>query len=389
MVSFSRRVPADLRPSALARERERMGEVPFDLSLSNPTACGLPYPPRLLDALADPRALRYRPDPLGERRARVAIAAQYRRWGLEVPADHLVLTASTSEAYGLLFRVLLDPDDTVLVPTPSYPLLEHLARLEGVGARPYRLDPEADWRVDPGSLPTDDSRVRALVIVHPNNPTGTFVHPEDARSLQNACSEQGWALVADEVFLPFPLTRAPGWDHSFAGTDRILTFSLGGLSKSLGLPQLKLSWIVVSGPPRQVEEALDRLAWAADAYLSVGAPVACAAPRLLQEGAPVQRAIADRCTTNLGELLSSAAALPEVTVREPAGGWSAIVRFPAVMDEERLALELLREDGVAIHPGYLFDLPGRGHLVLSLLPEPAEFAEGVRRLLARLRRMLD
>jgi aspartate/methionine/tyrosine aminotransferase len=381
---FSRRVPADLAPNRIAAALAAAAP-PFDLTASNPTACAIAYPERLLDALADRAGLAYRPDPRGLTSARRAAAAEYRRWGVEVDPEHVVLTASTSEAYAFLFKLLAEPGGAVLVPSPSYPLFEHLARLEGVDAIPYHLNPELGWRPDLDALTAAPAAVRAIVVVHPNNPTGSFVHPDDAAALERLAAARGWAVIADEVFLDYPLAGGAGSGRSFAASEHALTFALGGLSKSVGLPQLKLAWIAVGGPRPLVEAALARLEFIADTFLSVGTPVQLALPALLRDGAPVRAAILERCRANLAELQRAAVAVPEVSVLSPGGGWSAAVRVPAVVGEEELALELLEKDGVAVHPGYFFDFPSAGTLVLSLLPEPAAFAEGVRRVLARVR----
>jgi len=385
---FSRRVPQDLHPNRLTAARQRLGRIPFDLTVTNPTTCGLPYPEALLQPLADPAALRYRPNPLGDRGAREAVAATYAGLGVDVDPDRVVLSASTSEAYSWLFRLLADPGDSFLVPTPSYPLFEHLLRLDALHAAPYRLDPEARWQVDLGSLADAPATTRGLILVHPNNPTGSHVHPDDADHLARLAAERGWALVADEVFLPFPLRPWTGWDHTFAGRTDCLTFTLGGLSKSVGLPQMKLAWTVVSGPGHLVHEALARLEHIADAYLSVSTPTALAARRWLEAGATVREAISERCRGNLATLLALAERLPAVRVDPPQGGWSAVLRVPTVVDEETLALELLVRDGVAVFPGYFFDFPSEGWLVVSLLPPAELFAEGIRRLLATVERSL-
>ncbi|HQT95246.1 MAG: hypothetical protein B7Z61_06840 [Acidobacteria bacterium 37-71-11] len=381
---FSGRVPSDLAPNRIAAARAAAAP-PFDLTASNPTACGIAYPAGLLDALADRAGLAYRPHPRGLESARGAAAAEYRRWGVEVDPERIVLTASTSEAYAFLFKLLAEPGDAVLVPSPSYPLFEHLARVEGVEALPYHLNPELGWRPDLDVIASAPAGVRAVVVVHPNNPTGSFVHPDDAAAIERLAVTRGWAVIADEVFLDYPLAGGAGSGRSFAGRERALTFALGGLSKSVGLPQLKLAWIVAGGPQELVDAALARLEFIADTFLSVGTPVQLALPALLRDGAPVRAAILERCRTNLDELQRAAAAVPEVSVAPPGGGWSAALRVPAVVGEEELALELLEEDGVAVHPGYFFDFPSAGTLVLSLLPDPAAFAEGVRRLLARVR----
>lgn len=382
MAGFSRRTPEDQRPNRLAAARARLGEPACDLTESNPTRCRLPYPEDLLEALADPRGLAYRPEPKGPLAARAAIARQYHGWGVELDPERIVLTASTSEAYGFLMRLLADPGDRLLVPSPSYPLFDQLARLDAVSLLPYALDVEDGWRPDLDALAAAPEGCRALVVVHPNNPTGSFILPEDAARLGELCRARGWALIADEVFLPYPLDGGPGSDRSFAATSTCLSFSLGGLSKSIGLPQLKLGWIAVSGPAGELPGALARLEYVADAYLSVSTPVALAAAHLLERGLPVQRAIAGRCRANLARLRELAGTTPAVTVLPAGGGWSAVLRVPALLDDEGLAVHLLETASVAVHPGYLFEMPGEGYLVVSLLPPEELFGEGVRRLLA-------
>jgi hypothetical protein len=381
------RTPADLRPNRLARARAARPPR-HDLTLSNPTRCGIRYPPDLLAPLADPRGLVYRPEPRGLPAARRAVARELARHGAAVDPARVVLTASTSEAYTFLIKLLCAPGETVLVPTPSYPLFEQLARVEAVTALPYRLDPDAGWRLDLHEFAEAPETVRAVVVVHPNNPTGSFVHPDDADALEALCARRGWALIADEVFLDYPLDGGPGAARTFAGRRHALTFTLGGLSKSVGLPQLKLAWIAASGPRRLVGPALERLDYVADTFLSVATPVQLALSQLLRRGGTVRRAILARCRGNLRTLRRLARRLPAVDVPPVGGGWSAVLRFPAVVGEEELALELLRRDRVTVHPGYFFDFPRDGVLILSLLPEPASFQAGVDRLVARLARRL-
>jgi len=378
MVRLSARLPRDLEPNRLARARARLGPPLFDLTDANPTTCGIRYPDGLLEPLTGAAALTYRPSPRGPETTRRAVAREYLQWGTDVPPEHIVLTASTSEAYGFLLRLLTDPGDEILVPKPSYPLFEHLARLDGVGLAPYRLDLGSDWRIDFSSLDGISQRSRALVVVHPNNPTGSWVHPDDQVRLIELCRDRGLALIADEVFLPYPLHEGADSVASLAETSGCLTFSLGGLSKWIGLPQIKLAWIVVSGPEADRSTALDGLDYVADAYLSVATPVALAVPELLVRGDAIRSAIADRCRHNLRTLLEIASSNLAVTPLAPSAGWSAVVRVPAVEDDETLAIRLLRDRSVAVHPGYLFDLPGDGCLVVSLLPEPATFEEGMR-----------
>lgn len=377
---FSRRLPPDLGPNRLALRRAAHPPL-FDLTLSNPTRAGIAYQAELLRPLGDPRGLAYEPDPCGLPAARTALAAECARLGRPADPASIVLTASTSEAYALLFKVLCDPGDAVLVPAPSYPLFEHLAALEGVRAEPYRLDPAQRFQPLLPAAPAPG--VRAVVAVHPNNPTGTLLDPASGEALVAWCARHGRALIVDEVFLDYPLdpARAP---RSFAGTREALTFVLGGLSKSAGLPQLKLAWTRVSGPEAARARALEALAFAADSYLSVGTPVMAALTEILAASRAVREAILARCRANLAVLRAALAPCAGVTLVEPDGGWSAALRYPAVVGSEELALVLLEEDRVAVHPGWFYDFPGDGWLVLSLLPEPPLFAEGTARLVRRL-----
>lgn len=377
---LSNRIPPDLEPNALARARDDLGNVPYDLTVSNPTVCAIPYPPDLLEPLASPAGLTYSPEPLGLRDARRAVAADYGLRGLDVDPERVVLAASTSEAYGLLFKLLGDPGDVALVPAPSYPLLHHLATLEGLRPIPYRLVLEDVWQPDVDALGSE--RASVIVAVHPNNPTGSYLSARSADALVESCAKAGAALVVDEVFLDYPLVDGTA-TASFVGETRALTFCLGGLSKQVGLPQLKLAWIVVAGPEDAARHALDGLAFVADQYLSVATPVQLALSKLLERGAAVRGAILARCRRNLDALARAAAGVAGVTLVRPQGGWCAIVRVPAVHNDEELALDLLRRDGVAVHPGYFFDFPADGFFVVSLLPEPATFDAGVMRFLAR------
>jgi len=381
MAFRSRRIPRDLSLNRLAAARARLGEIPFDLTLSNPTACGIPYPPDLLRGLANPDGLHYESDPRGPLPSRSAIAAGYRQWGVEVDPNRMILTASTSEAYSFLFRLLTDPGDSVLVPAPSYPLFDHLARLDGIEARAFALDPDDGWRIDFSTMDRRGEGVRAVIVVHPNNPTGSFVHPEDRTRLVALCRDRGWTLIADEVFLLYRLEGGPENGTSFADIRDCLCFTLGGLSKSVGLPQLKLAWIVASGPDGDVEAALEGLEFIADAYLPVSTPVALVAPQLLTEGAAIREAILARCRVNIETLRRLAADHPSVNVLPVGGGWTAVLRVPAVISEEELCLRLLEDCGVAVHPGRLFAFRSAGWLVTSLLPPVRPFAEGARLML--------
>jgi hypothetical protein len=379
---FSARLPSRLAPNALARAvtaRRRAGGRMLDLTQSNPTAIGLSYPPDVLRSLADPAGLRYQPDPRGLRTAREAICASYGAPAAPDP-DRLILTASTSEAYGLLFKLLCDPGAEVLVPQPSYPLFDLVTRLDAVTPRPYRLRAEAAWTIDRASLESAlRPATRAVLVVSPNNPTGSILRRDDREWLVALCARRGLAILADEVFADFPLAQ-PADGCRLLGEARALIFVLGGLSKSAGLPQVKLGWIVVQGPERLAADALDRLEVINDTYLSVSTPVQVAAPALIEQGRAIREAIRARIRRNLDHLRAAASASPAVTMLEPEAGWSVVLRVPAVRSEDELALRLLEEQAVLVHPGYFFDFPHEAWIVASLLPEPAVFDEAVDRL---------
>ena len=384
MIGFSNRLPDVLAPNALslacARLREK-GEIWLDLTESNPTVAGFPYPDDVLQPLSDPRAIGYRPDPRGLRVARESVAAEFARRGVAVAADRVLLTASTSEAYSLLFKLLCDPGDAVLVPRPSYPLFELLTGLDGVAAVPYRLEYHGAWSIDRDSVSAAlTARTRAILVVSPNNPTGSLLRAADRDWLAALCARHDLALVGDEVFADYPLCARPD-GCGVLGDDRALTFSLGGLSKSAGLPQVKLGWMAAAGPAATVAAALERLEVIADSYLSVSTPVQVAAPRLIAAGRAIRAAIASRVDRNLRRLRGCLAGRPAISLLEPEGGWSAVLRIPAIEPEERLALRLLEDARVLVHPGYFFDFPREAFLVLSLLPDSDVFATALDRVL--------
>lgn len=389
---FSRRLPWGRAQNALAlleAERRAAGRTLLDLTVTNPTAVGIPYPvEEIARALADPAIARYAPAPLGHPQARAAVAAEYVRRGAAVDVDQVILTASSSESYALLFKTLADPGAAVLVPEPSYPLFDHLARLEGLQPRPYRLVFDGSWRVDFSTIDVHDAR--ALCLVNPNNPTGSFVVEEDLRRLDALAAAHDMALVADEVFADYDHRAPVDAVRTVAGrSTAALTFALGGLSKAAGLPQMKLGWMVLGGPPALTEQARARLELVCDAYLSVGTGVQLAAPRLLSVGAGIRARITARVQDNLARLTALIPPDSPCTLLPCEGGWSAILRVPTVISDEEWALSLLAKDDVMVQPGYFFDMATGANLVLSLLVEPATFAEGVGRILDRVARGPD
>ncbi len=384
-MSFSGRVPADLGSNrlALAVRRARSSGPLLDLTESNPTRAGFDYATDLLAPLAHPRGLRYEPSPMGLQAARCAVAAEFDRRGSRVAPDRIVLTASTSEAYSLLFKLLADAGDEVLVPRPSYPLFEHLTQLDAVSAVPYDLEYHDRWTIDLAGIEAAiTARTRVLLIVSPNNPTGSFVKRDELARLTAICASRGIAIVADEVFNDYELepgsAAAAG---SVLGEGDALAFSLGGLSKSAGLPQVKLGWIAAGGPDALVAPALQRLELVCDTYLSVSTPVQLAAPELIERGAAVRAQIQARTIANYRLLRQRTAAVPACGVLRAEGGWYAVLQVPSIDSEEDLAVALVERCGVLAHPGYFFDFPRESYLVVSLLPPEAAFADGIGRIL--------
>jgi alanine-synthesizing transaminase len=378
---FSSRTQWDRHENRLAlalKARREAGRPILDLTESNPTRVGLPRPTGLLELLAQPAAMTYAPDPRGDPAAREAVASDARRRGLEVDREQIVLTASTSEAYALALKLLCDPGESLLVPLPSYPLFDFLADLESVTLERYPLGYDGRWYLDLDAVQRSITpATRAIVVVNPNNPTGSFLKRPEADGLLDLCASRGLALISDEVFADYSFAPDPHRVAAVDGSGRTLTLSFGGLSKSCGLPQLKLGWTIVSGPDALRREALARLDVIADTYLSVGTPVQQAAPAILSRIPELQAPIVERVGRNLGALREACAGGSAATLLDAEGGWCAILRVPAVVSEEERACRLLEERGVLVHPGYFFDFEVEAHLVVSLLPEPGAFARGV------------
>ncbi len=394
-MSFSRRTPDELEPNALTSllgERRKAGRDICDLTVSNPTSVGLDYPLREIDAaLASAGAGLYDPDPRGLLSARRAVCDYYAEHGREVDPEQVLLTASTSEAYAFLFKLLCDPGDEVLVPSPSYPLFDHLAAVEGVVARPYRLSVGREWAVDFASVEAAlDERTRAILLVSPNNPTGSVVSPDELEELGVLARDRDLALICDEVFADYPTrTRAsallteprPAPPALRAGVlcqlEEVLGFSLGGLSKAAGMPQLKLGWIVITGPAPLRREALERLDLIADAFLSVCSIPQRALPDLLHVGRRLRARIAER--VRAGRRAAENALGPGAAARllPAAGGWYAIIELRERVDEEEVCLKLLAEHDVFVQPGYFFDIEGGHHLVVCLLAPTRDLERGL------------
>jgi len=394
---FSRRLPWHLGKnplSSLLFAKRAAGERVLDLTVSNPTAA-LPelYDSALLLPLSDPAGLRYQPTPAGDGAARAAVAAYYASRGLSANAEHLVLCASTSEAYTWLFQLLCNPGEQVLFPQPSYPLLEFLGGLAGIEAVPYRLYFDGRWRIDLDALRAAlQPSTRALVLVSPNNPTGSLVHTAELAALFALCEEHGLSIVADEVFGDYLFSDVedgedPALPSLLAAEPEVagggpLRFVLSGLSKVVGLPQLKLGWIHTGGPEPLRSQAQDRLEIIADTFLSVSTPVQLAAPRLLGRQPVLCAGIYERIRRNRDALFRAVRGTA-LDVLPIEGGWYAVVRLPRILSEEEWTLTLLREDNLLCHPGYFFDFVEEAYIVLSLLTPPSELDLGVRRLLAR------
>ena len=382
----SRRLPRELSTNDATRTLEslRLRDIDvIDLTISNPTRIGLQYPDDLLRAFASPAALDYDPQPLGMWSARAAVAIDFARRGLTVLPQHIALTASTSEAYSWLFKLLCDPGDSVLVPRPSYPLFDHLTVLEGVEAVPYRLEYHGRWQIDLDDVRRAiDGRARAVLVVSPNNPTGSSLGPEDLAALDELCAAHDLMLIGDEVFADFVLEPSSPFTSVLEARSAVAC-SLGGLSKTVGLPQAKLGWAAFDGPADKVAALMAPLELIADTYLSVSTPVQVALPDLLTRGADVREQIRQRIVANLRTLSQAVAETPSVTLLDTEAGWSAVLQVPGYRSEESLVLELLTHDHVLVHPGFFFDFEREAYLVVSLLTPPDRFGQGVGLLLAR------
>ena len=366
---------------ALARHRAIRRPL-LDLTASNPTECGFDYDrPAIMRALSDADALDYKPDPKGLETARQAVAAYYAARSNEVSIENIFLTTSTSEAYSFVFRMLCNPGDELLIPTPSYPLFEFLADIQDVKLARYPLVYDYHWQIDFHALEQAiTSRTRGAIVVHPNNPTGHFCKPEDLTRLNEVCSARQMALIADEVFLDFVLTGAQ--PLSFATNTGALTFTMSGLSKISGLPQMKTAWLITTGPEHLRKQALARLEVIADTYLSMNAPMQLATPVFLEQRRGFQKQLMTRVRRNLSELDRQLAGQKSCSRLRMEGGWNTVLRVPATRSDEELAIELLATRDVYAHPGHFYDFPSNGYLIVSLITPEPEFAKGIERLLS-------
>src|SRR5580658_17534 len=360
--------------SELARLRAA-GTRLWDLTASNPTACGFTYDAAsILGPLSDPEALHYEPNPKGLRAAREAVSRYYHDHGARVDPEQIFLTTSTSEAYSFLFRLLCDPGDEVLIGQPGYPLFDFLAQLDDVRLVPYELFYDHGWHLDLQALSRRiNARTRAIAVVHPNNPTGHFTRDKERAAIEEVCREHGLALIVDEVFLDYGL---PGHEagQSFAtGSHVVPTFVLSGLSKVAALPQMKAAWMACFAEP----EALQRLEVICDTFLSMSAPIQHALPAWLSQRAAPQGQIRQRLESNLAVLDAILLRQTLVSRLDVEAGWYAVLRVPGLQSEEETALELLRKRAVVVHPGGFFGFSGQGWLVVSLLAPEEEFAAGM------------
>jgi alanine-synthesizing transaminase len=382
---FAKRTNWNLEPnrlSAALSAHRAAGKPLIDLTIPNPTECGFRYDEdTILESLRNPAALKYEPNPRGLVAAREAVKRYYAERGSIVSSDDIFLTTSTSEAYSYVFRTLCDPGDEVLIPAPSYPLFEFLADIQDVRLVRYPLVYDYGWEIEFHNVKQSFTpRTRAIIVVNPNNPTGNHCKPEEMRKLNEICAAQGVAIISDEVFLDFALVgdrRA-----TFASNSGALTFTMSGLSKICGLPQMKAAWLVVGGPESLKKEAGARLEVIADTYLSMNVPIQWALPTLLDLRQEFQRQLMGRVRKNLAELDRQLAGQKSCGRLEVEGGWNAVIRVPATRTDEDLALEVLAAKGVYVHPGHFYDFPAEGFVVVSLISPISEFAQGIRELLS-------
>ena len=368
---------------------KKRGRRILDLTESNPTRCRFHYPRGLFSALNDPKNREYTPSPKGLSQAREVVARYYSEKGIALNANQLFLTSSTSEAYSFLFRLLLNPNERLLIPQPSYPLFEYLTALNDVTADPYPLVYRKKWEIDLAKFAERiRPETRAIVVVHPNNPTGSFVKKKERAFLTKLSKEKGLSLIADEVFLDYAYLEEETRAVSFAQERSVLTFTLGGISKTLGLPQMKVSWIVVGGPRRLRDAAIERLEVISDTTLSTNTPSQQALRRWFSFRPLLQREIRQRLLSNRQTLFELCRRSGLCELLHAEGGWVAVLRLPDFQSEEAWVLEFLEKDRVLVHPGYFYDFDEKTHVLLSLLVPSEYFGEGVSRILSRVQKKI-
>ena len=378
MTEFSKITGWSETPNPLAQkitELKKSGRALLDLTVTNPTQCGFQYfDSALLGPLLAQQNLNYEADAHGLLSAREAVCRYYAEKGVRLKPDQIFLTASTSEAYSFLFKLLLNPNESILSPAPSYPLLDYLCELNHVRSLRYELPPP-DWKFTRESLDKAMAPdTRAVLTVHPNNPTGNYVSNEERDTLIKFCGDKNLAVISDEVFFDYKFGEKGGI-KSFAAVNGTLTFTLSGISKILGLPQMKLSWIVVAGPEKEKREAIRRLEIIADTYISASTPIQNALPAWMEKKSEIQSEICGRLNENLATLKASS-----LNFLLPQGGWNAVLQFPDSKSDEDWALDLLENSGVLVHPGYLYDFKNGSCLILGLLVPPKVFKEGLDRI---------
>ena len=383
LIRYSSRLSWPVSPNRFSRlvaEKKEAGIPILDLTNSNPTS-DQKYPHAAIGTnLSSAQDFSYCPDPFGSPRAREAVSLYYFERGFDVATSRIALTASTSEAYSILFKLLCDPGDEILAPSPSYPLFEYLAALENVRVIPYTLKYDGSWFVDFDHLSKQISpRTRAIVTVNPNNPTGSFLKDHERPKLRAIANQNKLPVISDEVFMDFEFGRSPRRVKTMVDEADALNFSLGGLSKAAGMPQMKLAWIVLSGPRKERTQAHERLELLLDTYLSVNTPVQMALPQLLATGVGIRRRIQERCNRNLEFALDRLGDSP-IHVLHVEGGWSVIMQLPSMLEEEEWLNRLLQQENVLLQPGYFFDMPSGAFAVASLITEPKAFGEGIEKL---------
>ena len=380
-MNFAERTRWDLAPSPLIQKFNQLkdkGVSLLELTESNPTCAGFSYPKEILKALSSPENLIYSPDPKGMPTARKIIARYYAAKGVRVLPEQIILTASTSEAYSFIFRLLANPQDQILAPRPSYPLFDYLASLNDIALVDYPLHYEKEWSLDVEAIRNKiNPLTQAILLVSPHNPCGHFVKYHELAGL----NELAVPIIADEVFSDYGYSDDPRRVATLAGNDKVLTFTLSGVSKVLGLPQMKLSWIVVSGPPKDVRQALGRLEMISDTYLSVSTPAQHALKSWFAAKDKIQSQIRSRLNSNRNVLQGLLSQAPSYQYLESEGGWYAVIRAPQTIQEEDRVSALLEKDHVWVHPGYFFDFPREAYLVASLLTPAEIFRKGLEKIL--------